>query len=147
MARAQLDIPDEAFIWKQDPIRLQASQINAGFHLSSDKVATLIFDARNEFWTAMGVDEYGRDGGPFVIVTDQVLVHLAEGWLGDELVVEAGVHDLNRRGGDCVFRITRPSDGTTIAIAKTGFVFLDQHTRKITDPPASFTARFGELPR
>ncbi|MCY1435008.1 hypothetical protein D9M71_510870 [compost metagenome] len=53
--------------------------------------------------------------------------------------------DFNKYGGDIMFRITRPADGTLIAMAKSGFVFFDYTASKVTAMPVEFIARFPKV--
>jgi acyl-CoA thioesterase FadM len=50
--------------------------------------------------------------------------------------------DFNKYGGDITFRITRPADGSLIAMAKSGFVFFDYRLKKVVAMPAAFSAKF-----
>src|SRR3546814_1676330 len=49
---------------------------------------------------------------------------------------------MNRYGADIIFRITRPADGTLIAMAKSGFVFFDYPASKVMAMPENFRALF-----
>ncbi|MNG35993.1 hypothetical protein D3C84_1228870 [compost metagenome] len=53
--------------------------------------------------------------------------------------------DFNRYGGDIIFRVSRPADGTLIALAKSGFVFFDYRLGKVVEMPATFRATFPEV--
>lgn len=44
--------------------------------------------------------------------------------------------------GDIIFRITRPTDGALIAMAKSGFVFFDYEAKKVVPMPPAFRAKF-----
>lgn len=60
---------------------------------------------------------------------------------------EVGVMDFNRYGGDITFRITRPADGTLIAMAKSGFVFYDYLNKRVVAMPSEFDAKFPKVNR
>ncbi|MNL81419.1 hypothetical protein D3C87_2085290 [compost metagenome] len=63
----------------------------------------------------------------------------------DQLQFEVGVMDFNKYGGDIIFRITRPADGTLIAMAKSGFVFFDYVGKKVVAMPEGFAQRFPKV--
>lgn len=54
--------------------------------------------------------------------------------------------DLNKHGGDFIYRITRQRDARVIALAKNGFVFFDFVAAKVVEVPAEFRERFTTLP-
>lgn len=140
MARITLQYPDQLFIFSTLlPVRV--SDVNAGNHLGNDKMATLISEARDAFWVQrMGFNE---DSGSIVntLVTDQVIVYRAESRVREVLRFEVGITELNKYGGDFIYRITREPDGKPIADAKTGFVFFDKHTGKVVPIPDWFHQR------
>ncbi|HEX5844108.1 MAG TPA: thioesterase family protein, partial [Pseudomonas sp.] len=43
------------------------------------------------------------------------------------------------------FRISRPADGTLVAMAKSGFVFFDYQQSKVVAMPATFSAKFAKV--
>jgi acyl-CoA thioesterase FadM len=63
------------------------------------------------------------------------------------LLFEVGVMDFNRYGGDITFRISRPADGTLVAMAKSGFVFFDYRQSRVVPMPAEFAAKFPRVNR
>jgi len=48
-------------------------------------------------------------------------------------------------GGDITFRISRPADGTLVAMAKSGFVFFNYPTSKVTLMPETFRSKFPQV--
>jgi acyl-CoA thioesterase FadM len=53
--------------------------------------------------------------------------------------------DFNRYGGDITFRISRPADGTLVAMAKSGFVFFNYKLGKVVPMSASFSDKFNKV--
>ena len=141
MARLHLEFPDELFCYATH-MSVRNSDINAGCHLANDALVALLSEARSRFLFAHGVDDTRTGGaGPAIIVTDLATVYRAEARARDELLFEVGVCDLNRYGGDIVFRVSRPADATLVALAKYGFVFFDYRAGKVAPMPAEFRAR------
>jgi acyl-CoA thioesterase FadM len=53
--------------------------------------------------------------------------------------------DFNKYGGDIIFRITRPSDQTLVAMAKYGFVFFNYRQKQVVPMPDDFRAKFPRV--
>ncbi|MNC62089.1 hypothetical protein D3C75_1120770 [compost metagenome] len=75
------------------------------------------------------------------------MTYRTEAHARDVLRFEVGVMDFNKYGGDFIFRITRPADGTLIAMAKSGFVFYNYRHTSVVPMPSNFDARFPQVNR
>lgn len=107
---------------------------------------SMISEARARFLFEFGIRE--SDGnGVGIIVTDLATTYRAEAHARDQLLFEVGVMDFNKYGGDITFRITRPADGTLVAMAKSGFVFFDYRQSKVVQMPQEFGAKFPKVNR
>jgi acyl-CoA thioesterase FadM len=102
---------------------------------------SMISEARARFLYDYGITEPAA-GETGVIVTDLATTYRAEAHARDQLQFEIGITDMNRYGADIIFRITRPADGTLIAMAKSGFVFFDYPASKVMAMPENFRALF-----
>ena len=142
MARLQLDFSQQQFIY-QTCMTVRSTDINGANHLGNDAMISMISEARARFLFDHGIRETA-DNGTGIIVTDLATLYRAESHARDRLLFEVGVMDFNRYGGDVIFRITRPSDSTLIALAKSGFVFFDYQLGKVTAMPESFRNTFPE---
>lgn len=140
MARLHLDFPEDVYCYTTT-LTVRITDINAANHLSNDAMISMISEARARFLYDAGITEPAA-GETGVIVTDLATTYRAESHARDQLQFEIGLTDLNRYGGDIVFRITRPADGTLVAMAKSGFVFFDYGASKVTPMPEAFRARF-----
>ena len=138
MSRLHLDFPDDCFRFSTR-MTVRSTEINAGCNLANDALVSLLSEARSRFLFAHGVDDT-RTAGTAIIVTDLATVYRAEARARDELLFEVGVCDLNKYGGDIVFRVSRPADATQVALAKYGFVFFDYRSGKVASMPAEFRA-------
>ena len=76
-------------------------------------------------------------------MTDLTNPHCEISDLGDRLVVEMGLQDVERRTFDLVYRVTRAGDGATVALAKTGMVAFDYAQNRLADLPAVFREKTG----
>lgn len=145
MARLTLEFPADQFCYSTH-LTVRVTDINGGNHLGNDSMISMISEARARFLFEFGIEDTASDG-PGVIVTDLATTYKAEAHARDQLLFEVGVMDFNRYGGDITFRITRPADGTLIAMAKSGFVFFDYRSSKVVPMPPAFDARFPKVNR
>lgn len=145
MARIQLQYPDALFTFSI-VLPVRQSDVNAANHLGNDKMATMISEARDAFFIRHGLRE-AADNTLNTVLTDQVIVYRAESRARDPLRFDIGITDLNKYGGDVIYRVTRETDGRRIADAKTGFVFFLQQQGRIAAMPDWFSAQFRDAAR
>ncbi|MCW3148815.1 thioesterase family protein [Stutzerimonas stutzeri] len=145
MARLTLQFPEELYCFSTQ-LTVRITDINAGNHLANDSMISMISEARARFLFEYGIAETSKDGSG-IIVTDLATTYKAEAHARDALRFDVGVMDFNRYGGDIIFRITRPADGTLVAMAKSGFVFYDYRQSRVVPMPAEFVAKFPRVNR
>lgn len=143
MARLQLTFPEDQYCYTT-LLTVRVTDINAADHLGNDSMISMISEARARFLFEYGVAETERDGTG-IIVTDLATVYRAEAHARDQLLFEVGVMDFNKYGGDVIFRVTRPKDKCTIALAKQGFVFYNYKTAQVVGMPDDFRAKFDKV--
>jgi acyl-CoA thioesterase FadM len=73
-----------------------------------------------------------------IMMTDALVVYTSEGLYGDVLVVEVNVIDFQSANCDFVFRLTNKTTCKEVARVKTGVVFFNRQTRKISPLPNAF---------
>ena len=135
MGRVKLQIPTSFPFRTEIPIRI--SDINYGGHLGNDAVLSIIHEARIQFLQNLGYTELDIEGTG-MMMTDAIVVYTSEGFYGDVLVVEVGAADFQSANCDFVFRLTNKITGKEVARAKTGIVFLNKQTHKISPLPDAF---------
>lgn len=140
MARIQLQFADEHFIFETQ-LTVRTTDINVGNHLGNDSMISMISEARARFLFHFGVPEFTADKVG-IIVTDLATMYRSEAHARDQLRFEVGVMDFNKYGGDIIFRISRPADGTLIALAKYGFVFFDYGQERVIAMPDAVKKTF-----
>ncbi len=102
---------------------------------------SMISEARARFLYQFGIEEVSvNDVG--IIVTDLATTYRREAFARETLVFEVGLMDLNKYGGDIIFRITKAESGELVALAKSGFVFYNFLAAKVTPMPEDFRLRF-----
>ncbi|XLX38475.1 thioesterase family protein [Ectopseudomonas mendocina] len=145
MARLTLEFPEDQYCYSTQ-LTVRVTDINGANHLGNDSMISMISEARARFLYEFGIRETDEDGTG-IIVTDLATAYRAEAHARDQLLFEVGVMDFNRYGGDITFRITRPADGTLVAMAKSGFVFFDYRQSKVVPMPDAFSAKFPKVNR
>jgi acyl-CoA thioester hydrolase len=135
MARVKLTLPTYLPFRTEIPIRI--SDINYGGHLGNDAVLSIVHETRIQFLQNLGYSELNIEGLG-IMMTDAVVVYSSEGFYGDVLTIEAGVTDFQTANCDFVFKLTNKATGKEVARAKTGIVFMNPQTRKISPLPEPF---------
>ena len=143
MARLTLQFPPDQYCYSTT-LTVRVTDINGANHLGNDSMISMISEARARFLFDFGIAENTGDKIG-IIVTDLATTYRAEAYARDELRFEVGVMDFNKHGGDIIFRITRPADGTLVAMAKSGFVFFDYRSKKVVAMPERFSATFPKV--
>jgi acyl-CoA thioesterase FadM len=143
MARLQLAFPEDQYYFSTH-LTVRVTDVNAANHLGNDSMISMISEARARFLFQFGIEE-GQDDHTGTIVTDLVTTYKHEAHARDQLLFEVGVMDFNKYGGDITFRITRPSDGALVAMAKSGFVFFNYDRRRVVPMPERFYSRFERI--
>ena len=134
MARLTLAMPTR-FPFSTE-IEVRVTDLNYGRHLGNDSMLSLIHEARVRFLRSQGLQELDIEGTGLVMI-DVAILYRGEAFAGDRLSFEVAVADPGRVGCDVFYRVTRPADHRLIAEAKTGLVFLDTVSRKVSRLPAA----------
>ncbi len=113
---------------------VRITDLNYGGHLGNDRLLSLVHEARVAFLAEHGLSELDC-GGVSLIMGDAALVFQGEAYAGDVLRFEVAAGEASRSGFRLFYRITRPSDGSRIALAETGMVCFDYQARKICPLP------------
>ena len=138
MARIKLDLPNELFFKTELTVRI--GDINYGGHLANDAVLSLAHETRIRYLKHLGFSEMDC-GGASLIMADSVVVYKSEAFHGEELIAETGIGDIENFGFDFYYRFMNKLTGKEVARVKTGMVFFDYHSRKITKTPRLFTEK------
>jgi len=115
-------------------LRVRVTDLNYGGHLGNDRLLSLVHEARVAFLAEHGLSELDC-GGVSLTMGDAALVYQGEAFAGDALRFEVAAGEASRSGFRIFYRITRPSDTSSIALAETGMVCFDYRARKICPLP------------
>jgi acyl-CoA thioester hydrolase len=140
MSRIKLDLPVR-FQFRTE-ISLRIGDINYGGHLGNDSVLSLCHEARVRMLKTHGFTELNIDGCG-LIMTDSVVVYVAEAFYGDVLNIEVAVTDVGATGCNFMYRLSNKETGKEVARGKTGIVFFDYERRKPVAVPGKFRLAFS----
>ncbi len=132
MARVVFDLP-EKFVFSTE-LQVYISHVNQGGHLDNAQLLSLVSEARLRFFRSLGYAEADVEGVS-TVVGDMVAQYKSEAFHGETLRIEMVPADFNRYGFDLVFRMSEKSQGREVARGKTGVVFIDRQSRKVTALP------------
>ena len=135
MARVTIELP-ETFPFSTE-IRVRVNDLNYGGHLGFEALVNLIHEARIRFLKEYGFTELDIDGAGFLQI-DAAVIHKAEIFHGEALVIEAAAGEFSKSGCDFVYRITNKKTGYEVSRAKTGMIFFDYKKRKVVKVPERF---------
>jgi len=142
MARITIELP-ELLPFSTD-VQVYQSHINVAGHVDNALMLTLVSEARQRFFNALGYCETRvEDAG--IVVADAAIQYLSEAFYGEILRIAMAAHDFNKYGCDLVYRIREVSSGRDVARGKTGIVFYDYDARKIRPIPQPFRDKLDAL--
>ena len=115
-------------------ITVRTTDLNYGGHLGNDRLLALVHEARVGFLTYHALSELDAEGFSFIIA-DAALVYRGEAFAGETLRFEVAAGEPSDKGFRLFFRVTRPADGSLIALAENGLVCYDYGKRKAVQLP------------
>ncbi|WKV10655.1 thioesterase family protein [Marivirga harenae] len=135
MSRIKIDEPSRYLFTAKITTRI--TDLNYGGHVGNDRIFAFMHDARVQFLKSLGYESELNIEGLGNIQTDAAISYKAEIFAHEDILIKVGLTDLNKYGGDFIYKFTK-SDGKLAAIGKTGIVFFDYQKRKIANMPESF---------
>lgn len=140
MARINIALP-EHFPFSTT-LQIYTSHINEAGHVDNAQLLTLVSEARQRFFKALGYTQT-RVEGVGIVIADAAVQYLSEAFHGEELSIEVATTDFNKYGCDLVYRIREVGADREVARVKNGIVFYDYETRKICPVPGEFLLKVG----
>ncbi len=140
MARVKIQLPENWLFAIELPVRI--TDINYGRHLGNDSLLALLQEARVRWLQQFGWTEFiGETTG--LIMVDLAVRFKSEAVFGDTLRIELAATEWTDFGFDLIYRVTKTDGGAEVARAKTGMVFFDYSTHRVTGLPPYFRAKIG----
>lgn len=138
MARIHIDLPEQFGFSTELPLYI--SHINYGGHLDNALLLTLVSEARTRFFKALGYSELDVEGVG-IVVADVAVQYRSEAFHGETMRVAMAAADFSKYGCDLLWQMSDVATGREVARGKTGIVFLDYSTRKVSLVPEGFKQR------
>lgn len=120
------------------PLTVQASDIDALKHVNNEVYLRWLLQAASAHSVSLGygMEKFLSDGACFVVRRHEI-EYLASAYLGEELVVETWVKDMEAVRSKRAYRIRRLRDDKVIVTAETLWVYINMTTGRPTEIPAS----------
>ena len=115
-------------------LTVRVTDLNYGNHLSNDKLLAYAHESRVRFLASIGLAELDF-AGVGLIMADAAVVFKQQAGLGDELVIEVGVGEINHASFDLHYRVLREDSESVVALLKTCMVCFDYVNSKVISIP------------
>lgn len=136
MARLDLALPT-TFIYSTELI-VRVNDLNYGAHVGNDNMLTLMQQARINFYNENGFkNEISFEGSVGQVISDALVIYKTEAFLGDTLIIQLAIADINKYGFDMLYHVTNKLTTKEVARGKTGIVCFDYNKRKVATIPES----------
>ena len=142
MARIKIEIPERIIDRLCIPVRI--TDVNYGNHMGNDALVSIIHEARVQWLNKLGYTEMNIEGAS-IIMSDLAVCYLSESFYGDILNISIAIGDLSTAGFEMYYLLEtiREEKKITIAKAKTGIVFYNYKSKKITLIPDDFRTKIS----
>jgi len=140
MARIRIELPAEfRFVTE---ITLYVGHMNYAGHLDNALLLSLVSEARVRFFRSIGYSELNVEGLG-IVIADAAAQYRSEAFHGEVMQVGMAAVDFNNKGCDLVWRMHEKLSQREVARGKTGIVFFDYQTRRVSSLPEAFRVRAG----
>ncbi len=133
----------ERYRFKTEQV-ITIAYINPAGHVGNSQMADLVHDGRIALLKTLGLNELNiGDNKTGLIMGDLVINFKTELFLGDKIVIESDISEIEGKGFRFFYRIIK--DGRVAALAETGYVTFNYADRKICDVPAVFIETLNSI--
>lgn len=141
MSRVSITYPEQTLFSHELSVRTY--DVNKGGHLGHDRLISLLHEAREHFFFALGFTELDV-GGVGIVVADLMVQYLGEVFMAQRLNVSIALAGKAKKSLDMYYRVDCIDTGAQIALAKTAIVFFDYGPRQAVAIPSQFLSRIHE---
>lgn len=131
MARVKLKFPDKVLF--KTLITISIEHINYGNHVGNDKFLSFCHEARLRFLKSLDQDEL-KFYDCSLIMADAELSYKGQVFHGDKLAIEIGAVESGPKSFEFYYRMINQNE-EIVCIAKTGMVYFDYETNKVSSAP------------
>jgi acyl-CoA thioesterase FadM len=145
MAKVTIDFPEKSIFSTE--IDVMITDLTGAMHVGNHVLVSYLTETQMRFLVALGFPELLVDG-KLTMNTDLVVNYCAEVHYGDKLVVDVALGDIEEKGYDILFHITKnestknestkKDSGKTVLRAKMGMVFIDLEIHRVCHVPPAF---------
>ncbi len=135
MSRVTIDFPEKSIFSTE--IDVMITDLTGAMHVGNHVLVSYLTEAQMRFLVALGFPELLVDG-KLTMNTDLVVNYCAEVHYGDKLVVNVALGDIEDKGYDILFHITKNDGAKTVLRAKMGMVFIDLDIHRVCHVPQAF---------
>jgi acyl-CoA thioester hydrolase len=139
MTRISILFPEPSLF--QTTIAIRITDINYGGHLGNDKVLTMMHEVRMAFLNSINYSEMDVEGVG-LIMADAAIQFKSEAFYGEQLIADLAIENISKVSFDILYRFV--SDGRVVALGKTGMVFFNYSTRKVSKCPDAFVSKVSK---
>lgn len=136
MKKERIDFPEKV-LWTGTRI-ITPSDINYANHMGNERILIWADEIRAAVLKSIGWDEKSFQEGAGVIVANHTIVYQSEGFLGDEIQIEAGIDHLTDYSFDIVIRTRKTDSDRNMIMLRTGVVCFNYQKREIQSVPEQF---------
>lgn len=128
------------------PLTVMPEHIDSLKHVNNEIYIRWLMEAAGAHSTSLGysIEKYLSDGACFVVRRHEV-DYLAPAYLGEELVVETWVENMQKAKSTRVYNIRRLSDQKNLIHAKTLWVYVDLITGRPIEISESIIHAFSDF--
>ena len=141
---ARIDIPQPETHAFSTAVDIYLSHINEAGHVDNALLLTLVSEARQRYFAALGYRQTDVEGIG-IVVADAAVQYVSEAFLGETLRIAMSALDFNKYGCDLVWQIHERDSAREVARGKTGIVFYDYGARTIKPVPPAFRERVEQF--
>ena len=137
MARVKIIVPDNKIGSFVIPVII--SDVNYGNHVGNDSIVSILHEARVKWLNQYNYTELNIDGIG-LIMSDLEIEFKKESFYGDIIEVQLSIGEISSVGFELYYQLNtkRYEEPVILAIAKTGMIFYNYLTKKVTHIPVVF---------
>ena len=139
MQRVSIEFPSP--ILYSYTFTINADDINIADHMGNERILVLANTLREKMFEHLQIPLFDLQNRHGIVVANHCIQYKSEGFLGDEILLNAAVNDITECSFDLYFQFLK-NNGKTMALLKTGCVYFDFETRKIMALPESYLRAF-----
>ena len=141
MQRVKINLPSRILF--SYSFTIEKEDINEANHMGNERILNFANDIRVKMFNQLGLKLNDEINGHGTIVANHSIHYKNEGFLNDAIICHAGVDTITECSFDLIFHFVK-SNGSTLAILRSGCVYYEYNCKKIRQLPDSFIKAFTQ---